>query len=204
MGVEPRPDGEGDDERGWSRRQIVGASLGVLGVCAVIALLVIGLANQGVGTSISDALDAGDRPAAPEVELSVLYSGDGVGPDGADITLQDLRGRAVVLNFWASWCTPCRDEAPLLEGIARRYRDRDVVVLGIDTQDLSDNALGFIRQLGLSYPSLRDGTDGSQRAFQVIGLPETFILDRQGRIAHHHIGPVTTPEQLTRPLDQIL
>lgn len=195
---------ETDEDPRWTRRQVVGGGLGAVAVLAVIAILIVGLANQGVGTSISDALDAGERPDAPPVELPVLFAGDGVGPVGAEITLDDLKGRTVVLNFWASWCTPCRDEAPLLEAIAQDYRGRDVVVLGIDTQDLSDNALGFIRQLGLTYPSLRDGTDGAQRDYQVTGLPETFILDNQGRIAHHHIGPVTTPEQLIRPLEQIL
>ena len=197
-------DEQSGEEPRWTRRQIVGGSLAGVSVLAVMALLIVGLANQGVGTSISDALDAGERPDAPPIDLPVLDAGDGIGPEGADITLDDLRGRAVVLNFWASWCTPCRDEAPLLEAIAQDYRGRDVVVLGVDTQDLSDNALGFISQLGLTYPSLRDGTDGAQRDYQVTGLPETFILDKQGRIAHHHIGPVTIPEQLTQPLEQIL
>ncbi len=204
-GVEPEgsPESSADEPR-WGGRRIAGAIGGGLGVLIFVTFLVVGLANSGGESSIGDALADGERPPAPEIELPVLFAGDGVGPQGERVSLSDLRGRTVVLNFWASWCGPCRDEAPLLEGISRRYRDRDVLVLGVDTQDLSDNALGFIRQLGLSYPSLRDGTDGAQRRFQVTGLPETFILDASGRIAFHHIGPVTNPEQITTPLDQTL
>jgi len=193
-----------DQSGGWDRRRVIGAAAAGVAALAVVALLVVGLANSGTGTSINDALDAGERPEAPDVTLPVLYAGDGIGPQGAEVALDDLAGRPVVLNFWASWCPPCRDEAPLLEDLADRYRDRGVVVLGLDTQDLSDNARGFINQLGLTYPSLRDGSAESEIAFEVNGLPETFILDAQGRIAHRHIGPVTRLEQLSRPLEQVL
>ncbi len=189
---------------GWDRRRTLGAAAAGLAAVAVIALLVVGLANSGTGTSINDALAAGDRPDAPDLTLPVLFAADGVGPKGSEVALADLEGRTVVLNFWASWCPPCRDEAPLLDDIAGRYGGRGVLVLGLDTQDLSDNALGFIRQFGLTYPSLRDGSGDSEAAFEVTGLPETFILDAEGRIAHRHIGPVTRPEQLTRPLEQVL
>ena len=189
---------------GWDRRRIFGAAAAALAAVAVIALLVVGLANSGTGTSINDALAAGERPDAPDLTLPVLFAADGVGPKGSEMALADLAGRTVVLNFWASWCPPCRDEAPLLDDIAGRYGGRGVLVLGLDTQDLSDNALGFIRQFGLTYPSLRDGSGDSEAAFEVTGLPETFILDAEGRIAHRHIGPLTRPEQLNRPLEQVL
>lgn len=187
------------------RRRLIGAVAGGAAVFAVLLLLVVGLVNKDVGTRIDDALAAGERPDAPDIALPVLLAGDGIGPVGARVALDDLRGRVVVLNLWASWCGPCRTEAPLLEDLARRHRQRgdDVVFLGLDTQDLSGDARAFAREYGLSYPSLRDGTDRAQRALEARGVPETWIIDREGRIAYHHIGAVTDPEQLERPLRSV-
>lgn len=188
------------------RRRLVGAVVGGTLVLLVLLLLVVGLANKDVGSRINDALAAGERPDAPEITLPVLLAGDGVGPEGAEVSLDDLRGRVVVLNLWASWCEPCRAEAPLLESLAQRYRQsgEGVVFLGLDTQDLSGDARAFARRYGLTYPSLRDGTDRSERAFEATGVPETWIIDRQGRIAYHHIGAVTDPEEIERPLRGVL
>jgi cytochrome c biogenesis protein CcmG, thiol:disulfide interchange protein DsbE len=184
------------------RRRLLAAVGGGVAVLAVLLLLVVGLVNKDVGTRIDDALAAGDRPDAPDIELPVLLAGDGVGPEGASVSLDDLRGRVVVLNLWASWCGPCRTEAPLMEDLARAHRERDdgVLFLGLDTQDLSGDARAFAREYGLTYPSLRDGTDGAQRALEARGVPETWIIDREGRIAYHHIGAVTDPEQIEQPL----
>lgn len=188
------------------RRRLLAGLLGGGIVAAVLLLLVVGLANKDVGTRISDALAAGERPDAPALTLPVLVAGDGVGPVGAEVSLDDLRGRVVVLNVWASWCVPCRDEAPLLERLARTHRQAGdgVVFLGLDTQDLTGDARAFVRRYGLTYPSLRDGTDRAQRAFEATGVPETFIIDRQGRIAYRHIGPVVRAEQIERPLRAVV
>jgi cytochrome c biogenesis protein CcmG/thiol:disulfide interchange protein DsbE len=124
---------------------------------------------------------------------------------GTDVSLDDLRGRTVVLNFWASWCEPCEREAPILNEIAARYRrtDAPVVVLGLDVQDLSEEALAFARDFGMTYPSLREAGDAAYRDYQLTGLPESFVIDPEGRIALKVVGEVTDPAQLTTAIDQL-
>lgn len=205
LGVVDAPDDEkAGRERRWDRRRTIGAVVGGVLVAGVVVLLAVGLANRDIGTSIQSALDAGKRPAAPNLELPVLISADGIGPKGSTVSLSSLRGKTVVVNFWASWCTPCEQEAPILEQVARRYRRAgDVVVLGVDVQDLRENALAFASRVGIGYPSLRDPSDDARRAWQVAGLPETFVVDPQGRIALKQIGQVTQAEQLTNAIDQV-
>ena len=195
---------EGVQEPRWDRRRTVGAVIGGALVLGIVVLLVVGLANKDLGTSIQDALEKGERPDAPTLTLPVLVAGDGVGPVGAQVSTADMRGRIVVLNFWASWCDPCRLEAPILEEVARRYRaGRQVTVVGVDVQDLREKALAFVRDNGLSYPSLRDGEDDAQRKYQVPALPETFVIDARGRIALHVAGQLTDPLQLTTAIEQL-
>ena len=201
---EHTPEHTPEDASGWDRRRATGAIVGGALVLGVIALLVVGLLNKGIGTSIQDAIDEGRRPEAPRLELPVLSAGDGIGPVGTTVSTDDLRGSIVVLNFWASWCLPCEEEAPILEAVATRYRDsKDVLVLGVDVQNTRESALEFIRDNGLTYPSLRDGGDAAQRAYQVPRLPETFIVDAQGRIALKISGQLTDVAQLTTAIEQL-
>ena len=202
MADEPATDPDADP--GGDRRRLIGLVVGAVVTALIVVLLVVGLLNRGASTTIDDALDAGSRPPAPDLQLPVLVSGAGLPPAGQEASLADLRGKVVVLNLWASWCEPCREEAPVLESVWQRYRNKDVVVLGIDIQDLSDDARAFIREYGLTYPSLRDGSDGSKAALEATGVPETFLIDREGRIALHIAGPVSRTEQLTGPLDEVL
>jgi cytochrome c biogenesis protein CcmG, thiol:disulfide interchange protein DsbE len=189
---------------GRDRRRTVGAIVGGVIVAAVVALLVLGLVNRDVGTSIQDALEEGERPDAPSFTAPVLIAGDGIGPVGSEVSLDDLRGQTVVLNFWASWCGPCEEEAPILNEVARRYRgDDSVVVLGLDTQDLTDEALAFARDFGMSYPSLREGGEDIYRDYEATGVPETFVIDPAGRIALKVVGEITDPAQLTTAIDQL-
>lgn len=203
------PDTPPDDgqEAGTRRRRrgIVIVSSATV-VVAVIAMLAVGLMNQGVSSDIQDALAAGDRPQAPRLELPVLTAGDGVGPIGDDLDLEDLRGSVVVLNFWASWCPPCEAEAPLLEGVARGYRARGekVVVLGVDVEDLPASALKFTEKHQLTYPNVRDPSDATKLRFEVGSLPETFVIDPDGNIALKKIGQLTDPAQLTTAIEQLL
>jgi cytochrome c biogenesis protein CcmG/thiol:disulfide interchange protein DsbE len=201
--VDTDADGDEDETGGGRRRLVVGIVAGVL-VLAVIALLVVGLVNRDVGTSIDDALAAGERPEAPDFTLPLLVDDPQLGPAGTEVSLSELRGSPVVVNFWASWCVPCEAEAPILEQVWNDYRDRGVVVLGVDTQDLTDEAKAFLRETGTTYPSVRDGTDGTQDAYQLTGVPETLIVDADGRIALRVIGQLTQPEQLETPLEQVL
>lgn len=186
------------------RRRLLPALAVALAVGGLIALMVVGLANRGVETDIAEALAAGERLPAPDLALPVLAAGDGVGPAGGEVALSDLRGRTVVLNVWASWCGPCEAEASLLEALARDYRAQggEVLVLGLDVRDVRDDALAFIEELELTYPSLRDNGVGADDALEITGVPETFVIDPQGRIAARHIGPVVRAEQVTELVER--
>lgn len=203
--TEATPQDTPPEGRGWDRRRTIGAIVGGVIVAAVIAMLVIGLANKDIGTSIQDALEEGKRPNAPEATLPVLLSADGIGPAGQDVSLSSLRGKIVVLNFWASWCEPCQMEAPVLDRVAAKYRvsPQEVVVLGVDVQDLREEALDFARTNGITYASLRDGEDDVKNAYQVPALPETFVIDREGRIALKVAGQLTDPAQVTTAIEQL-
>lgn len=198
------PEQTPEDEPRWDRRRTIGAIVGGAIVLFVVVLLVVGLVNKDLGTSIQDALEEGRRPAAPGISLPVLTAGDGIGPVGSEVSSEDLKGKIVVLNFWASWCDPCELEAPVLEEVAARYRDtEDVVVLGVDVQDLREEALSFVQRNGLTYPSLRDGTDEAQHAYEVPALPETFVIDQKGMVALKVAGQLTDPAQLTTAIEQL-
>ena len=146
---------------------------------ALIALLIFGLAANNDDTSIDDAVQNGERPAAPGagIERPVL------GEQGEQTSLRDYRGQIVVLNFWASWCKPCTAEAPDLQRAHEQLqRAKAGTVLGATYDDSSSASLKFHREQGLTYPSLRDvGTELAQQ-FGTRALPETFVLDAEGRI----------------------
>lgn len=196
--ADPAPD------PGADRRRLIGLTVGAVAALLIILLLVVGLMNRGGATTIDDALETGARPPAPDLTLPVLVSGPGLPPAGASASLSDLRGTVVLLNLWASWCGPCKDEAPVLEDIWNTYRGKGVVVLGIDIQDITSDALEFVREYRLTYPSLRDGGDDSKSSLEATGVPETYLIDRTGRIALHIAGPIRSEEQLSRPIDQVL
>ena len=104
------------------------------------------------------------------------------------LSLSGLRGRVVALNFWASWCLPCRDEAPLLERTWQQNRAKGLVVLGVDANDVSSDARAFVRKHGLTYPMLHDGAGTLLGRWGVPGLPTTFVVDRRGRVVAKVLG----------------
>jgi cytochrome c biogenesis protein CcmG/thiol:disulfide interchange protein DsbE len=195
---------EPPEDVGADRRRLVGLIVGAVIAALIIGLLVVGLLARGDATSIDDALATGQRPPAPDITLPVLVSGAGLPPVGQTASLASLKGTPVVLNLWASWCGPCRDEAPIFEKAWDQYKGKGALVLGLDLQDLSENALAFVKKYDITYPLLRDGTDASKRDLEATGVPETFIIDRKGRIALHITGQVTDLRQITVPLDQVL
>jgi cytochrome c biogenesis protein CcmG/thiol:disulfide interchange protein DsbE len=204
MSVDPSAGEPGAPKDGWSGRRVTVAVLSALLVGGFIALLVVGLTARGVDTSIDSAIAKGELKEAPELTLPVLAYGGAVGKrEGEMLSLSELRGRPVVLNFWASWCDPCKREAPILEGAWRAGRSQGAVVLGLDVQDLSDNAKAFIEKYGQTYPHVRDKTDDTYRAYGLTGVPETFFIDRQGRVRVHWIGEINA-EQVADGLKIIL
>ena len=155
----------------------------ILAAALLVGLLAYGVASRRADTSIDDAIAAGERVDAPTARLPVLGRG-GTG------SLADYRGKVVVLNFWASWCKPCTEELPLLEKTHRAISGRDALVLGANYQDVSDSALGFVRRFRLTYPSLRDKDGEFADRYGSRAFPETFVVDRRGRIAAKRRGPV--------------
>jgi thiol-disulfide isomerase/thioredoxin len=124
--------------------------------------------------------------AAPDVTLPVAANGD----EGARMRLSDLKGRAVVLDFWASWCGPCKLQAPILDRVARRYEPRGLVVLGINVDDTPELARSFATRKGLSYPILVDEGKAASAAYDVDKLPSLVVIDKEGRVVSYTTGLV--------------
>ncbi len=122
---------------------------------------------------------------------------------GRTIRLEDLRGKVVFLNFWASWCPPCRAEAKTLEAAWQRYKDREVVFLGIDIQDTEQDARAFLKEFGITYLNARDESGKVAIEYGVCGIPETFFIDREGRITFKQVGALGMPTIMAK-LDEAL
>ncbi len=108
--------------------------------------------------------------------------------DGKRLSLDDLRGKVVFLNFWASWCLPCREEARELEAAWQKFKGKDIVFLGIDIQDTEEDALAFLREFNVTYPNGRNASGKISIDYGVWGIPETFFIDPQGQITYKHVG----------------
>ena len=121
--------------------------------------------------------------------------------DGKNVRLQDLRGKVVFLNFWASWCPPCRAEAKDLEATWQRFKDQHIVFLGINIQDKEPNAIEYINEFGITFPNGRDATGRIAVDYGVWGIPETFFIDTEGRITYKHVGSLGWPT-ITAKLDE--
>jgi cytochrome c biogenesis protein CcmG/thiol:disulfide interchange protein DsbE len=148
------------------------------------ALPVLALLAYGFRVSPRDIRSPLLERTAPAFALTTL--------DGAPVSPASYRGKVIVVNFWASWCHPaCYDEAPVLERNWRAYRERGVVVVGVAIQDTREASTKFVRDLGLTFPNAPDPTGKVSVDYGVYGVPETFFVDRQGRIRVKHVGAVT-------------
>jgi cytochrome c biogenesis protein CcmG/thiol:disulfide interchange protein DsbE len=158
------------------RRRALPILASLAGAC-LIGLLVYGVSMQSASRTLDEQVSRGQRPLAPDAAVSLpLLDGRG------RASLAAARGKVVVLNFWASWCEPCRVEAPLLrraQGVLRRHGG---TVLGVTYLDASPDSQSFVRQYGLTYPNLRDNNGAFARSYGTDQLPESFVIDRSGRV----------------------
>jgi cytochrome c biogenesis protein CcmG/thiol:disulfide interchange protein DsbE len=162
------------------------------GVIAILALLGWGLVRTNA-----------ERPSDVAPDFEVLFF-DGYEWEGADtLRLSDLKGRPVVLNFWASWCVECKIEADLLEQTWRDYRDQGVVFLGVAYVDVEPKSIAYLEEFDITYPNAPDLRSSVSSKYEVTGVPETFFIDPNGDVVHIQIGPVSE-RMLTGLLDQML
>jgi len=157
------------------RTKTVGQAIAVAAVVGLLALLVWKLAF-GDGQGVAGSLAKGESPVAPTFNLSRIDAADG------RLSLASLKGKPVVVNFWASWCIPCKDEAPALQKTYDKYKSQGLVVLGIDAQDFRQDARRFMKRFGITYPVVYDGSGSTLGKWGVTGFPETFFIDRQGHL----------------------
>jgi thiol-disulfide isomerase/thioredoxin len=176
--------------------------LGAAAVCTgtLLTVLLVGWATGG-NASVTDVdgsasavlYTAGHRPVAPDFTATTLT--------GSRLSLSSYRGRVVVLNFWGSWCVPCREEAPVLAVAAEQYAPAGVAFVGVDVRDTTASAKAFARSFGITYPSVADPSSQITLDFTAVvpiaGTPTTLVIDRAGRIAGAVFGPATYTELTT-------
>ena len=157
--------------------RMLGFGFVVAVVLALVLMLGYGLASKQGNTG--NSLLARE---APNFTLELF--------DGNTLTLSDLRGQPVVVNFWASWCSPCREEAADLENVWRDYKGRGVVFVGVNVSDARQDALGYVKEFDITYSNGPDPGKKIYDAYGVTGFPETFFVNRQGIIVRKYVGPL--------------
>ena len=167
-------------------------AIGVIAVFVVILALALFRTNQSQPTS----------GPAPDFQLT-LFDGYAGNAGKNPVNLSDLKGKVVVLNFWASWCIPCAQEAADLQATYEKYKDKDVVFLGVDWTDIEGDALNYLKRFGITYANGPDLQTRIGPRYHISGVPETYVIDRDGNVQFTKISPVTVAE-LCGVLDRLL
>jgi cytochrome c biogenesis protein CcmG, thiol:disulfide interchange protein DsbE len=195
----PEPSSRPEKQR-RSPISVVLRAVTLIFVGGLLGLLVYRLIASERGGAVVAAIKAGRKPKAPHFDLKVIWQRSDTWSlrysslATADrLSTDELKGMPVVMNFWASWCIPCKHEAPRLVAAASKYKTR-ALFLGVDVQDFTSDARNFLRRYKINYPSVRDGTSSTFDRYGLTGVPETYYLDAQGRLVGHTIGEVSGDE----------
>jgi len=172
------------------RAKLVAQGVAV-GLVALLFILLSWTLLTEEGGNLAAAAARGERPQAPDFTLERL---DREG----QLTLSSLEGKAVLLNVWASWCIPCKEEAPFLEQAWQQNRKRGLVVVGLDAKDFRRDARRFVERFGLTFPIVYDGPGDTLGGYGLTGFSETFVLDRQGKVVAAFAGAVNAEEERAR------
>jgi cytochrome c biogenesis protein CcmG/thiol:disulfide interchange protein DsbE len=183
-----------------SRALLVARAAAILLLGVLLAVLVWSVIQPSSGAGLVAAVKRGEQPRAPEFDLPVIWNRQATWPSRARpaladerVVLAELEGTPVVLNFWASWCIPCRKEAPDLAAAARAHRDQ-LAFLAINVRDLVPDARRFLEELDVPFPSVRDGSERTLSPYGLTGLPQTYYIDARGRIAGRAVGALSRAE----------
>ncbi|MCL4237898.1 MAG: TlpA family protein disulfide reductase [Anaerolineae bacterium] len=170
--------GEGKEARPQQVKQRFSMFTVVAGLVTVALLIVIGYALWQRGRATPT------EGPAPSFAVT-MYEFDQMAMSGESVSLAGLHGKAVVVNFWASYCVPCQKEAPMLERVWNDYRDQGVIFLGINTEDPLKEALDYLVEYQVTYPNAPDQGGRMEKAYRITGIPETFVINTQGEIVRH-------------------
>lgn len=179
MNVPPDPPAPGEPKP--EKKSRLGSAL-LIGIIAIVGITFLAVFYVGILNPPSKRVGEG---TAPEIQF-VTY-------DGQEVRLSDFRGKPVVVNFWASWCVPCREEQALLESTWRRYNG-DVIFLGLDYLDQEPNALAYLEEFDVTYPNGPDKGSRAYTTYHVQGVPETFFIDAEGKVHGYYVGPIPAAE----------
>ncbi len=203
--------GGANETRGTTRSKVrlVGRITAVGFVLALLVLLILSFVQSGNGARFVDQIAKGQKPPAPSFNLAVLWPHTETWPktlrprllDGR-LSLDELRGYPAVINFWASWCVPCKEEAPAFAAEAKRFQGQ-VVFVGLNIQDLPSAARRFLARYKVNYVSIQDKGDKTYTAYGLTGVPETYFIDHRGRVIEHAVGAVSKT-QLASSIEALL
>ena len=174
----------------------LGAQVAAVAVVAGLLGLLIWKVLQDE-SAVTTELARGGTPVAPAFTLERL---DGEG----DLAIESLRGKTIVLNFWASWCGPCRDEMPLLQEGSERWQDRNVVFVGVDVKDFRRDARAFLDRFGVTYANVYDGKGSTVGRYGATRYPETFFVDAKGRVRWRIAGAIEEASELDEGIERAL